>query len=74
MTPDGDYYGIMHNKFLVIDVVSTDADQPWVIGGSTNFTDEQLKIDKQNMIAIQDHTLAKAYRAEFEEMEWLIRP
>lgn len=68
MTPDGDYYGIMHNKFLVIDVVSTDADQPWVIGGSTNFTDEQLKIDKQNMIAIQDHTLAKAYRAEFEEM------
>jgi PLD-like domain/Secretion system C-terminal sorting domain len=67
-TPDGGYYGIQHNKFIVIDAVSTDPMDTWVISGSTNFTDDQLKIDKQNMIAIQDQSLAKAYRAEFEEM------
>ena len=66
--PGGGFYGIMHNKFIVIDAVSTDPDEPWVISGSTNMTDAQLKVDKQNMIAIQDQSLAKAFRAEFEEM------
>ena len=67
-TPDGGFYGIMHNKFIVIDAVSTDPNDPWVISGSTNMTDAQLKIDKQNMIAIQDQSLARAYVLEFEEM------
>ncbi len=66
--PGGGFYGIMHNKFIVIDAVSTDPNEPWVISGSTNMTDAQLKVDKQNMIAIQDQSLAKAFRAEFEEM------
>ncbi len=66
--PDGAFYGIMHNKFINIDAVSTDPDDAWVITGSLNFTDDQVKVDKQNVIAIQDQSLSKAYKAEFDEM------
>lgn len=65
---DGVYYGIMHNKFLIIDAVSADANDPWVVTGSMNFTDDQIKVDKQNIIAIQDQSLARGYKLEFEEM------
>ncbi len=65
---DGAFYGIMHNKFIIIDAVSTDPDEPWVITGSMNYTDDQIKVDKQNIIAIQDQSLSKAYKAEFDEM------
>lgn len=67
-TPDGGFYGIMHNKFLLVDVNSSDANIPWVVGGSANYTDQQLKIDHQNVVAIQDQSLARAYRMEFDEM------
>lgn len=66
--PDGAFYGIMHNKFINIDAVSTDPDDAWVITGSLNFTDDQVKVDKQNIIGIQDQSLSKAYKAEFDEM------
>ncbi|MBP9796676.1 MAG: T9SS type A sorting domain-containing protein [Chitinophagales bacterium] len=65
---DGAFFGIMHNKFINIDAVSTDPDEPWVITGSMNYTDDQVKVDKQNIIAIQDQSLSKAYKAEFDEM------
>lgn len=67
-TSTGEYYGIMHNKFVVIDAISTDPNDAWLLGGSANMTDQQLKIDHQNMVAIQDQSLAKAYRMEFDEM------
>ncbi len=65
---DGALYGICHNKFILIDAISVDPDDPWVITGSMNFTDDQVKVDKQNIIAIQDQSLAKGYKIEFEEM------
>ncbi|MBP9880337.1 MAG: T9SS type A sorting domain-containing protein, partial [Chitinophagales bacterium] len=65
---DGALYGIMHNKFIVVDAISTDPDDAWVITGSMNFTDAQVKIDKQNIIAIQDQSLARGYRLEFDEL------
>jgi len=65
---EGALYGIMHNKFIVIDAVSVDPDDAWVITGSMNFTNDQVKVDKQNVIAVQDMSLAKAYRLEFDEM------
>lgn len=65
---DGALYGIQHNKFMVVDAISTDPDDAWVISGSMNFTDEQIKVDKQNVVAIQDMSLARAYRLEFDEM------
>jgi hypothetical protein len=67
-TSSGDYYGIMHNKFIIVDAVSFDPNDAWVLGGSANMTDQQVAVDHQNMVAIQDQSLAKAYRLEFDEM------
>lgn len=58
--------GLMHNKFLIIDV--EDVDRSWVMSGSTNFTELQLDEDPNHTIFIQDQNLAKAYEIEFEEM------
>ena len=59
--------GIMHNKFIVIDANSTN--NSWIMGGSTNWTNpSNLFNDYNNIIFIQDESLAKAYTLEFEEM------
>lgn len=63
-----DLNGIMHNKFIVIDANSTNPNDPIVWTGSTNFTDNQLKVDANNVVIFQDQTLARAYTMEFEEM------
>ena len=61
-------YGIMHNKFIVIDADSDDPNDPIVWTGATNFTENQMKKDPNNVIIIQDQSLARAYTIEFEEM------
>ncbi|NNE56117.1 MAG: hypothetical protein HKN32_08860, partial [Flavobacteriales bacterium] len=63
---EGNFVGIMHNKFLVID--GEDTDNCWVMTGSMNWTDANLGWDFNNVICIQDESLAKAYTIEFEEM------
>ena len=60
--------GIMHNKFAIFDVNSVDPDKTWVWSGSTNLTSSQLFYDANNMVFIQDQSLAKSYQIEFEEM------
>lgn len=62
------FYGIMHNKFVIIDAFSTDPNAPILWTGSTNFTDSQINTDANNVIIIQDQSLAKAYTLEFNEM------
>ncbi|MDQ3051991.1 MAG: phospholipase D-like domain-containing protein [Bacteroidota bacterium] len=62
------YYGIMHNKFFIIDAEDTDASKPIVMSGSTNWSIDQLNSDRNNLVFIQDQSLAKVYRLEFEEM------
>ena len=57
---------LMHNKFFVFDADSQD--DSWVIMGSTNMTSQNIATDYNNMVFIQDQTLAKAYTIEFEEM------
>jgi phosphatidylserine/phosphatidylglycerophosphate/cardiolipin synthase-like enzyme len=62
---DGEGSG-MHNKFVV-----GDADYPesaFVLTGSTNFTTANLNTDRNNVIVIEDQSLAKGYRLEFNEM------
>ena len=66
--PSGGFYGLMHNKFIVVDANSTDPNKPTVLCGSTNWTDAQLLSDYNNIIVVQDQSLARAYRIEFEEM------
>jgi phosphatidylserine/phosphatidylglycerophosphate/cardiolipin synthase-like enzyme/DNA/RNA endonuclease YhcR with UshA esterase domain len=58
--------GIMHNKTLVIDV--EDKDACWVITGSMNFTEGNIFDDYNNLLMIQDQTLARTYTIEFEEI------
>ncbi|MBK8845246.1 MAG: T9SS type A sorting domain-containing protein [Bacteroidetes bacterium] len=62
------YYSIMHNKFVVIDANHSDVNKAVVWTGSTNWTGNQLNTDANNVIIIQDKSLAKAYTIEFEEM------
>ncbi|MFM1932673.1 MAG: hypothetical protein RL226_1976 [Bacteroidota bacterium] len=56
----------MHNKFVIIDADYEDLAH--VITGSTNFTDENLVEDLNNVIIFQDQSIARGYRLEFEEM------
>jgi phosphatidylserine/phosphatidylglycerophosphate/cardiolipin synthase-like enzyme len=65
---DAQRTGIMHNKFIVFDAYSADPDDPLVWTGSTNFTDGQVNLDANNVIIVQDQSLARAYQIEFEEM------
>ncbi|NIK72841.1 phosphatidylserine/phosphatidylglycerophosphate/cardiolipin synthase-like enzyme [Thermonema lapsum] len=58
--------GIMHNKFVVIDADSRT--NSYVITGSGNWTNNNLSTDPNHFLFIQDQTLARVYRAEFEEM------
>lgn len=69
-SPHSDYpnYGIMHNKFVVIDAESTDPLKPVVWTGSTNFSYNQINTDPNNVIIIQDQSLARAFCLEFNEM------
>lgn len=67
-SPTSSQYGIMHNKFVVIDAESADHDDPVVWTGATNFTDGQINNDPNDVIIIQDKSLALAYQLEFEEM------
>lgn len=62
----GNADGLMHNKFLVVDANSLN--DSWVLSGSTNWTQQNIATDYNNMIVIQDQALAKAYTIEFEEM------
>ena len=64
---DNSLSGIMHNKFIIVDANSTN--NSWVMGGSTNWTNpSNLFNDYNNLIFIQDKSIAQAYTIEFNEM------
>lgn len=67
-TPAYPVYGIMHNKFIVFDANSSDPDVPVLWTGATNFTYGQINTDPNNVIIVQDQSLAIAYQLEFNEM------
>lgn len=60
--------GIMHNKVLIIDADATNPSQPQVWCGSTNWTSGQINTDANSALVIQDQSLARVYKVEFEEM------
>lgn len=63
--PAGD--GIMHNKFFVFDGRDANPNNDWVWTGSWNVSaDESAWLN--NVIEINDFSLAQAYTKEFEEM------
>ncbi|MBC7411816.1 MAG: T9SS type A sorting domain-containing protein [Bacteroidia bacterium] len=68
VSPQGANYTIMHNKFVIIDANSNNANEPLVWTGSTNWTTAQLNTDANNVVIVQDQSLARNYKIEFDEM------
>jgi phosphatidylserine/phosphatidylglycerophosphate/cardiolipin synthase-like enzyme len=57
---------LMHDKYLVVDANSVN--NSYVLSGSTNWTDNQIVDDNNNIVIIQDQSLARAYELEQNEM------
>ena len=67
-SPNNSSYGIMHNKFMVIDVNSADSNDATILSGSYNWTSQQTSTDYNNIIFIQNKDVAYAYYLEFNKM------
>jgi phosphatidylserine/phosphatidylglycerophosphate/cardiolipin synthase-like enzyme len=63
---EGNDGGLMHNKFMVVD--RDNYEDCWVLTGSMNHTINNLGWDYNNIICVQDQSLAKTFTLEFEEM------
>ena len=63
---DISHNGIMHHKFLVVDHESVT--NSWIVTGSTNPNFNNTILDFNNLLAIQDQSLARAYLLEFNEI------
>ena len=59
--------GIMHNKFAIFDARDSEPTNDWVWTGSWNWTSLELNW-RNNVIEINDPSLAQTYQDEFEEM------
>ncbi|MCP4549910.1 MAG: T9SS type A sorting domain-containing protein [bacterium] len=60
-------YGIMHNKYVVIDGRNGDRYDDWIWTGSGNMSIAGND-DVNNGVKIQDYCMAQAYTIEFDEM------
>lgn len=67
-SPTSSEYGIMHNKFMIFDANHTNPDKPVVWMGSMNWTETCVNQFANNVVIIQDQSLARGYTLEFEEM------
>jgi len=65
MSQKPDNSGLMHNKFAIIDAHDDDPTNDWVWTGSWNWRDSDWY---NNVIEINDPSLAETYTTEFEEM------
>lgn len=61
------FHGIMHNKFFIFDARDTIETNDWLWTGSLNITSTEMGW-KNNIIEINDPSVASAYTIEFEEM------
>ncbi len=67
-SPTTSDYGIMHHKFMIIDVNSTDSTNAIVMTGSHDWSTEQTNSDYNNIVFIQNKSIALAYYREFNKM------
>ena len=67
-SPTGGAYNIMHNKFVIIDANSSNPDDAILCTGSEDWGVTQLNSDNNNLLFIQDSSLAHAYTNEFNMM------
>jgi phosphatidylserine/phosphatidylglycerophosphate/cardiolipin synthase-like enzyme len=59
--------GIMHNKFFIFDGRDSINSNDWLWTGSWNVTSTEVNW-KNNVVEINDPSIARAYQLEFEEM------
>ncbi len=59
---------IMHNKFVVIDAMSTLATDAIISTSSFDWSSSMATSDYNNMVVIQDQLLAQAYYGQFNQM------
>jgi len=67
-SPTTSAYGIMHDKFVVIDANSSNPNDAIVSTGSEDWGVTQFNSANNNILFIQDSALAHAYRNEFNMM------
>lgn len=67
-SPTTSNYGIMHNKFMIIDANSSNTNDAMVWTGSTNWTKTHFNSNVNNTIIVQDQNFALAFWDEFNEM------
>jgi len=67
-SPLGNNYGIMHNKFMVIDGRSSNPNDPILWTGCMNWEPGQIDKDANNIVILQDSALAHCYLTEFNQM------
>ena len=67
-SPTSTGYGIMHDKFVLIDANSSNIADPIVWTGSEDWSQEMVDSDYNNIIIFQDKPLAQAYTAQFNQM------
>ena len=67
-SPTTSAYGIMHNKFVIIDANSSNPNDAIVSTGSEDWGVSQFNLDNNNILFIQDSARAHAYRNEFNMM------
>ncbi len=67
-SPTSGSYGIMHNKFVVIDAGSSDPGDAVVWTGSFDWSSEQFGTDYNNAVVLQDSALAHAFTDQFNMM------
>ncbi|HXB40889.1 MAG TPA: phospholipase D-like domain-containing protein [Bacteroidia bacterium] len=59
---------IMHDKFMVVDANSSNANDAILWTGSYDWSDQQATGDYNNMVIVQDQNVALAYYNEFNKM------
>jgi phosphatidylserine/phosphatidylglycerophosphate/cardiolipin synthase-like enzyme len=67
-SPTTSNYGIMHDKFMIVDVNSPDSTNTIVMTGSQDWSAEQTNSDYNNILFIQSKSIALAYYREFNKM------
>lgn len=67
-SPTTSSYGIMHDKFMIIDAYSANPSDAIVWTGATNWGYSQFNTDYNNTVIFQDSALAHAFTGEFNQM------
>ncbi len=67
-SPTGGAYGIMHDKFIIIDANSTNPNDAIVSTGSEDWGITQFNLVNNNIMFLQDSALAHAYLNQFNMM------